>query len=102
MWWHSLSHVIIRAIANEAGYSSASIRERIYLENTGQGYKGGVLLYATQPGSEGTLGGLIALAPYFQDLLDSALEQIRSCSSDPLCSREQFQWLGMLWLLAFI
>ncbi len=90
VWWHSLSHVLIRAIATEAGYSSASIRERIYFENAEGGSRGGILLYATQPGSEGTLGGLIALAPYFQDILDSALEQIRSCSSDPLCDKEQF------------
>ncbi len=90
VWWHSLSHALIRAIANEAGYSSASIRERVYFENLESGAKGGILLYATQPGSEGTLGGLVALAPYFQDILDSALEQIRSCSSDPLCYKEKF------------
>ena len=31
VWWHSLSHRIINSLAIDSGYSSASIRERIYL-----------------------------------------------------------------------
>ena len=37
VWWHTLSHSLIRAISNEAGYSSASIRERVYIEVRGDG-----------------------------------------------------------------
>lgn len=91
VWWHTLSHLLIRAIASEAGYSSAAIRERVYLENASSGVRGGALLYATQPGSEGTLGGLIALVPNFQDMLDIAFEQLQTCSGDPLCAEHTFQ-----------
>jgi len=91
VWWHTLSHLLIRAISAEAGYSSSSIRERIYFENTPAKLRGGILLYATQPGSEGTLGGLIALAPYFQDILGTVFDQLDSCSGDPLCKTHSFQ-----------
>ncbi len=91
VWWHTLSHLLIRAIATEAGYSSAAIRERIYFESEPSGVRGGVLLYATQPGSEGTLGGLVALVPYFQDMLDMAFEQLQTCSGDPLCMEQEFK-----------
>jgi hypothetical protein len=91
VWWHTFGHLLIRAIATEAGYSSAAIRERIYLEAQESKVRGGALLYATQPGSEGTLGGLVALVPYFQDMLDLAFEQLRACSADPLCSEQKFR-----------
>jgi hypothetical protein len=91
VWWHTLSHLLIRSIAEESGYSSASIRERIYFENDGQKMRGGVLLYATQPGSEGTLGGLIALVPNFQHIMNMAFDQLRTCSGDPLCIEHRFE-----------
>jgi hypothetical protein len=91
VWWHTLSHLLIRAIAEESGYSSASIRERIYFEDDGKRVRGGILLYATQPGSEGTLGGLIALVPNFQHILNVAFDQLRTCSGDPLCIEHRFQ-----------
>jgi len=90
VWWHTFSHLLIRAISVESGYSSAAIRERIYLEVLEQGARGGVVLYATQPGSEGTLGGLIALVPSFQHIINAALEQLQTCSGDPLCRDQKF------------
>lgn len=90
VWWHTLSHLLIRAIAAEAGYSSASISERIYFEEKPSGSRGGILLYATQPGSEGTLGGLIAVAPYFHDILETSFDQAQICSGDPLCLEQSF------------
>jgi len=91
VWWHTLAHLLIRAISIEAGYASASIRERIYLEIADKRVRGGILIYATQPGSEGTLGGLIALVPYFGDFLDVALDMLHSCSGDPLCIGTHFK-----------
>ncbi len=90
VWWHTFSHLLIRAISAESGYSSAAIRERIYLEVLEQNVRGGVVLYATQPSSEGTLGGLIALVPSFQNIIDMALEQLQTCSEDPLCRDQRF------------
>lgn len=52
---HTLSHTLIRELANLSGYSEASIRERIY---RGAG-KNGILLYTATPSSDGSLGGLV-------------------------------------------
>ena len=87
VWWHTLSHALTRAIGEHAGYSSASIRERVYVE----GRRGGILLYATQPGNDGTLGGLISLAPHIDQILPAAMEGVRVCSGDPLCRRQEFK-----------
>ena len=93
VWWHTLSHLLIRSISAEAGYPAASIRERVYLkikDDRNQG-RGGILLYAVQPGSAGVLGGLIALAPRFKYILDRAFDMLESCSGDPLCLENRFQ-----------
>jgi hypothetical protein len=90
VWWHTLSHLLIRRISIESGYSIASIRERVYLSIDGDKARGGVLLYATQPGSEGTLGGLVALVPFLQDTLTSCFQMATSCSADPLCKDTRF------------
>lgn len=92
VWWHTFSHFLIRAMSIQAGYSSASIRERVYFEFDQAGRKrGGVILYATQPGSEGTLGGLIALVPYFDRILEAVFKMLETCSNDPLCIEHHFQ-----------
>ena len=85
IWWHTLSHLLMRAVSVEAGYSASSIRERVYLGRTGDRPSAGILLYATQSGTEGTLGGLTALVSTFNDYLSTALSFAGSCSSDPLC-----------------
>ena len=90
VWWHTLSHLLIRAIGEEAGYSPASIRERVYFESNGDRSRGGILLYATQPGNEGTLGGLVGLVPHMQKILHAALDKVASCSGDPLCGYARF------------
>jgi hypothetical protein len=89
VWWHTFSHLLIREMASETGYSAASIRERIYIDDSGTA--GGILFYATQPGSEGTLGGLTALVPHFQEIIDGAMNQLDMCSADPLCREHQFK-----------
>ncbi len=92
VWWHTLSHLLIRVLAIDAGYSAAAIRERVYVkidDATGQ-VDGGLVLYATQPGSEGTMGGLLALVPRFDIILQRAFDSSQSCSNDPLCANTQF------------
>ncbi len=91
VWWHTFSHLLIRAISEEAGYPAASIRERVYLEKRGDDVRGGILLYAAQPGSDGTLGGLVALVPKFQDILNRCIDMLENCSGDPLCFENNFQ-----------
>lgn len=83
---HSLSHLLINEFALECGYSAASIRERIY--SGGPHGMAGVLLYTSAPDSEGTLGGLVALAQPsdFGRILRSALRRAQLCSADPMCA----------------
>ncbi|RLJ00739.1 MAG: hypothetical protein DRP11_05485, partial [Candidatus Aenigmatarchaeota archaeon] len=73
VWWHTLSHLLLRAVSIDSGYSPASIRERVYIEKTKEGVRGGLILYTVQPG-EGTMGGLISLAKRFGKLLERAVE----------------------------
>jgi MrfA Zn-binding domain len=92
VWWHTLAHRLINALSIDSGYSSAAVRERIFVDinrETRQA-SGGALLYTIQPGGDGTLGGLVALVPEFERVLRSALRNLHSCSNDPLCGEEQF------------
>jgi hypothetical protein len=87
---HSLAHALIRQISLECGYTTASIRERIYSRPSGDDQEpmAGILLYTAAPDSEGTLGGLVSLGEpkILGRHLDQALESIRLCASDPLCA----------------
>ena len=96
VWLHTFAHLIIRTISEEAGYSSASIRERIYFERIGNTAHGGILIYATQPGSEGTMGGLIAMAQNFENILEGVYEQLETCSGDPLCRENEMKDHGYI------
>lgn len=90
VWWHTLSHRLIRALSIYSGYSSASVRERLYVQIDDQGRgQGGLLLYAVQPGGDGTLGGLLALVPRFDRVLAEALDDLDACSNDPFCEESQ-------------
>ena len=84
---HTLSHLLIRQVALECGYSSSSIRERLYLGTPAEP-AAGILLSTAASDSEGTLGGLVALGEpqHLKRLLDQALIDARRCSSDPLCA----------------
>jgi hypothetical protein len=87
---HSFAHALIRQFSIECGYTTASLRERIYSKNPEQedGPMAGVLIYTAAPDSEGTLGGLVALGQpdSLGRHLDQALEDLRLCASDPLCA----------------
>lgn len=87
---HSFSHALMRQLAIECGYTSASLRERIYSKSPQEdnGPMAGVLIYTAAPDSEGTLGGLVSLGEpeILGRHIQQALEQMRLCASDPLCS----------------
>ncbi|HOO04064.1 MAG TPA: DUF1998 domain-containing protein [Methanomassiliicoccales archaeon] len=82
-WWHTLSHALIRSISIYSGYSSASIRERVYIDEKNE--HGGILLYTTIPGNDGTMGGLVATTEQLEPMLRNAMRSIEACSNDPLC-----------------
>jgi hypothetical protein len=84
---HSLSHLLIQAIALECGYGASSLRERIYCSQPGSSHPmAAILLVTTTPGSEGTLGGLVAQGRRVDVHLDRALNLARLCSNDPVCA----------------
>lgn len=84
---HTLSHLLIRTIALECGYSSASLSERIY-SGTEDDLRAGILIYTAVPDAEGTLGGLVSLGEPHElaRLVTRALRDAQRCSSDPLCA----------------
>jgi len=81
---HTLSHLVIKEIANYAGYSVSSLRERIFSNND----MAGILIYTSSPSSDGSLGGLVEQGkkPKFNIILQKALRKSRLCSMEPLCS----------------
>jgi hypothetical protein len=85
---HSIAHVLIRQLAFDCGYGSASLRERIYCEDQPDAEPmNGVLIYTASGDSEGTMGGLVRQGE--PGRLDTTLvEGLRTagwCSSDPVC-----------------
>lgn len=85
---HTFAHIIINQLSFECGYGTSSLRERIYCEKTDDKYKmHGVLIYTASGDSEGTLGGLAAQGKkgILDDMVSSAIENARWCSSDPIC-----------------
>lgn len=82
VWWHTLSHAIIRQLGYISGYSSASIRERVYATKDG---KGGILLYNTSVGDDCGMGGLVGSVKNIQKITEDAIINITNCSNDPLC-----------------
>lgn len=86
---HTLAHLLIRQLSFESGYSSGSLRERIY---AGEG-QAGILIYTADGDSEGSLGGLVLQGEanrLFPAIL-AALETANWCSNDPVCSEMEAQ-----------
>lgn len=92
VWWHSLSHAIIKSLSLSCGYSSAALHERVYLdEKTG---KGGILIYNTSPGEDSGMGGLVDTVyseNEFNRVLKNAMNTLLVCSNDPICSSNQLE-----------
>lgn len=84
---HSFSHILINRLIHESGYSSAALRERIYVSTQADTSMYGVLIYTASGDSEGSLGGLVRLgkAGKLESTIKSALNDASWCSSDPIC-----------------
>lgn len=83
---HTLAHILMRQLTFECGYSSASLRERLYVGNRENGMIG-LLIYTGTADSDGTLGGLQARATQslIGNTLNIAVNTASWCSSDPIC-----------------
>lgn len=82
---HTLSHLLIAAVALDCGYAPSSIRERIYVGQGGYG----IMLYTAGPDAEGTLGGLVETADRIDRYLRQAIDIGRLCSNDPVCAQHR-------------
>ncbi|MFA3839560.1 DrmB family protein [Streptomyces aureus] len=93
---HTLAHLLIRQLSFDSGYTTSSLRERVYgRPEFGQR---GVLIYTAAGDAEGTLGGLVRQgeAPHFAETLIRMLEAAAWCSADPLCAEHTGQGFGNL------
>ena len=79
---HSLSHLLLTAVALECGYPASSLRERVYA-NPGH-Y--GILIYTGSADAEGTLGGLVQAGREIALHLRRAIDLAVLCSNDPVCA----------------
>lgn len=91
---HTLSHLLIRQLSVECGYSGAAIKERIYSTYPESAHKmAGILLYTSSSDSDGSLGGLVrnALPDTFEKIFRNLLQEASWCSSDPICIESKAQ-----------
>lgn len=84
---HTLAHLLINELIFTCGYSSASLRERLYVSRMPAQQMAGVLIYTAAGDSEGTMGGLVRMArpDNLRGALLGALSDARWCSTDPVC-----------------
>jgi len=87
MLLHTFAHLLMNRLTFECGYSSASLRERLYVSDNLQAPMAGVLIYTAAGDAEGTLGGLVRMGKpgYLEPVIRRALENARWCSADPVC-----------------
>ena len=80
---HTFSHLLIRQLCFECGYSSSSLSERIYSDDS----MAGILIYTAEADSEGALGGLVreGKPERFYNTFKTALLRSKWCSNDPIC-----------------
>ena len=85
---HSLAHILINQLVFECGYSTASLRERLYVSSDPVAPMAGFLIYTAAGDSEGTLGGLVRLgrSERLGPVMQRALGRASWCSADPVCS----------------
>jgi len=90
---HTFAHILMDQMIFDCGYSSASLRERLYVSTDDDMRMAGVLIYTAAGDSDGTLGGLVRLGKkeLLEPIIHKALEKATWCSSDPVCAEAEFQ-----------
>jgi hypothetical protein len=84
---HTLGHLLINELVFTCGYSSASLRERLYVSTAAGRDMAGLLIYTAAGDSEGTMGGLVRMArpDNLRAVFAAAIAGARWCSTDPVC-----------------
>jgi len=84
---HTFAHLLMNRLTFECGYSSAALRERLYVSDNPDAPMAGILIYTAAGDSEGTMGGLVRIGKpvNFEPMVRAALEAASWCSADPVC-----------------
>ncbi|EIJ78320.1 hypothetical protein PB1_12189 [Bacillus methanolicus PB1] len=84
---HTLAHLLINQLTFECGYSTAALRERLYVSNHKEDNMCGLLIYTAAGDSDGTMGGLVKMGKpgYLESIINKAINNARWCSADPVC-----------------
>lgn len=96
---HTFSHLLIRQLTSQCGYSGSALKERIYSTfQDGETPMAGVLIYTSSSDSDGSLGGLVRQGET-EEISNSILNLLQEaswCSSDPLCIESMAQGYNSL------
>jgi hypothetical protein len=84
---HTFAHLLINRLVFECGYSTAALRERLYVSAEDNTSMAGVLIFTAAGDSDGTMGGLVRMGQpgYLEPVIESALAEAEWCSADPIC-----------------
>jgi len=85
---HTISHLLIKQLSFECGYSIANLSERLYCADKDDGKQmAGIFIYTASGDSEGTLGGLVRQGKpdMFPKIFKRAIDSAKTCSNDPVC-----------------
>ncbi len=85
---HTFAHILMNRLTFECGYSSAALKERLYISSNLTGPMGGMLVYTADGDAEGTMGGLVRMGKqgYIEPVIRRALQDATWCSVDPVCT----------------
>jgi hypothetical protein len=83
---HTFAHVLINQLVFDCGYSSAALRERLFVAESPDPMAG-ILIYTASGDSEGTMGGLVRMGRpgRLEPVLRAARDNAAWCASDPVC-----------------
>lgn len=85
---HTVAHLLIKELSFECGYSTTSLRERIYCDIPSDEFNmSGILIYTADSDSEGSLGGLVKQGNpnLLPKVFKNAIRKAQWCSYDPVC-----------------
>lgn len=88
---HTFSHLLMRQLEIECGYSLTEIKERIYFSEAEN--MAGLLIYTASADSQGSLGGLVRMIKpsFFEGVFKNAIENAYVCFNDPICIESKGQ-----------
>lgn len=84
---HTFAHLLMNQLIFECGYSSAALRERLYISTDPDAPMAGLLIYTAAGDSDGTMGGLVRMGKpgNLEPVIRRALAEATWCSADPIC-----------------